>query len=79
VRDKVFHAMAYDTSALPSELLSLRIRDIFFKKAANAVQYAEVLVTGKTKSYELNRISGLRISKFVIIIPLTSGVQDQSN
>ena len=32
-RDKAFHAMAYDTSARPSGVLSLRIRDIFFKKS----------------------------------------------
>jgi integrase len=58
-RDKAFHAMAYDTSARPSELLSLRIRDIFFKKAANGVQYAEILVTGKTKSRTLPLIFSL--------------------
>ncbi len=58
-RDKAFHAMAYDTSARPHELLNLHIGDIFFKKAPNGVQYAEILVSGKTKSRTLPLITSL--------------------
>jgi integrase len=52
-RDKAFHAMANDTSARPHELLNLKIKDIVFKRAENGIQYAEVLVCGKTKSRTL--------------------------
>ncbi|MGA9743754.1 MAG: tyrosine-type recombinase/integrase [Nitrososphaeraceae archaeon] len=48
-RDKAFHAMASDTSARPHELLNLKIKDIKFKISVDAVQYAEILVSGKTK------------------------------
>jgi integrase len=58
-RDKAFHSMAYDTSARPSELLGLRIGDIFFRKAADGKQYAEIVVTGKTKSRTLPLIFSL--------------------
>ena len=58
-RDKAFHAMAFDTSARPHELLNLHIGDIFFKKAPNGVQYAEVLVSGKTKSRTLPLITSV--------------------
>jgi integrase len=58
-RDKAFHSMAYDTSARPSELLGLRIGDIFFRKAADGRQYAEIVVTGKTKSRTLPLIFSL--------------------
>jgi integrase len=50
IRDKLYHAMAYDTSARPNELLALRIPDIFFRKATDGIQYAEIVVTAKTKS-----------------------------
>jgi integrase len=59
IRDRAYHSMAYDTSARPSELLALRIGDIFFKKAANGTQYAEILVSGKTKSRTLPLIFSL--------------------
>jgi integrase len=58
-RDKAFHAMANDTSARPHELLNLKINDIVFKKAENGIQYAEVLVCGKTKSRTLPLISSI--------------------
>lgn len=58
-RDKAFHAMANDTSARPHELLNLRIKDIVFKRAENRIQYAEVLVCGKTKSRTLPLISSI--------------------
>jgi integrase len=50
IRDNLYHAMAYDTSARPNELLALRIPDIFFRKATDGIQYAEIVVTAKTKS-----------------------------
>lgn len=58
-RDRAFHAMANDTSARPHELLNLKIKDIVFKKSDNGIQYAEVLVTGKTKSRTLPLISSI--------------------
>lgn len=58
-RDRAFHAMANDTSARPHELLNIKIKDIVFKRADNGIQYAEVLVTGKTKSRTLPLISSI--------------------
>lgn len=58
-RDKLYHAMAYDTSARPNELLGLRIRDIFFRKTSDGTQYAEIVITGKTKSRTLPLIFSL--------------------
>ncbi len=58
-RDKAFHSMAYDTSARPSELLALRIGEIFYRKAHDGTQYAEIVVTGKTKSRTLPLIFSL--------------------
>src|SRR4029079_8572420 len=58
-RDKAFHAMANDTSARPHELLNLKIKDIVFKRAEHGIQYAEVLVCGKTKSRTLPLISSI--------------------
>lgn len=46
-RDRCYHAVAIDTSCRPKEILSLRIKDIVFKSKDN-LQYAEVLVNGKT-------------------------------
>ena len=58
-RDKLFHAMAYDTSARPSELLSLHIGDIYYRKTEDGVKYAEIVVNGKTKSRTLPLIFSL--------------------
>jgi integrase len=49
-RDKAFHSMAIETSCRPHELLGLKIKDIQFKVSTNGMQYAEVLVSGKTKT-----------------------------
>ena len=57
-RDKAFHAMANDTSARPHELLNLKIKDIKFKMA-KGTQYAEILVSGKTKSRTLPLITSI--------------------
>jgi integrase len=46
-RDRCYHTMARDLSARPHEILSLKIKDIVFKTTGK-VQYAEVLVNGKT-------------------------------
>lgn len=45
--------MASDMSARPHEILNLKIKDISFKLAEEGAQYAEVLVSGKTKSRTL--------------------------
>jgi integrase/recombinase XerD len=52
-RDRAYHAMASDMSARPHEILNLKIKDISFKLAEEGAQYAEVLVSGKTKSRTL--------------------------
>ncbi|MGD9672083.1 MAG: tyrosine-type recombinase/integrase [Candidatus Nitrosocosmicus sp.] len=58
-RDRAFHAMAIDTSCRPHELLGLKIKDIQFKVSTNGRQYAEVLVSGKTKSRTVPLLSSL--------------------
>jgi integrase len=58
-RDKAFHAMANDTSARPHELLNLKIKDIKFKITPNGIQYAEILVSGKTKPRTLPLFSSI--------------------
>ena len=58
-RDKAFHAMASDTSARPHELLNLKIKDIVFKIASGGIQYAETLVSGKTKPRTLPLINSI--------------------
>lgn len=50
-RDRCYHAMARDTSARPHELLKLRIGDVQFKiDQTTGKQYAEIVVSGKTKT-----------------------------
>ena len=58
-RDRAFHAMANDTSARPHELLNLKIKDIVFKIATGRIQYAEILVSGKTKPRTLPLINSI--------------------
>ena len=58
-RDKAFHTMAMDTSARPSELLNLKIKDVHFKIASNGIHYAEILVSGKTKPRTLPLFSSI--------------------
>jgi integrase len=59
-RDKCYVAMALDTSARPHELLALRIEDIHFKaNPKSGVQYAEILVSGKTKTRTIPLIYSL--------------------
>jgi len=58
-RDKAFHAMANDTSARPHELLNLKIKDIKFKITSGGIQYAEILVSGKTKPRTLPLFSSI--------------------
>lgn len=49
-RDRCYHAMANDTSARPHELLSLKIKDIIFKKSSTGMQYAQVhILQSKTR------------------------------
>jgi integrase len=46
-RDRCYHTMSRDLSARPHEILNLKIKDVVFKTTGK-VQYAEVLVNGKT-------------------------------
>jgi integrase/recombinase XerD len=46
-RDRCYHAVAIDTSCRPKEILALRIKDVVFKTQDN-LQYAEIVVNGKT-------------------------------
>ena len=48
LRDRCYHAMAFNTSCRPSELLSRKISDIKFKVSPEGIQYAEITVNGKT-------------------------------
>jgi integrase len=72
-RDKCYHAMARDTSARPHELLKLRIGDLHFKKEpSTGKQYAEVLVSGKTKTRTLPLIDSLPyIKEWLLVHPLS--------
>lgn len=54
---KCYHAMSRDTGCRPHELLKLKIRDII--KSAGDIQYAEVLVNGKTGSRHIPLINSL--------------------
>ena len=48
-RDRCYYAIAFDTSARPHEILSLRIKDIKFCVTDNHKQYVEVKIPdGKT-------------------------------
>lgn len=58
-RDRCYHAMAIDTSARPHELLGLKIKDIKFKISPDGIQYAEILVSGKTRPRTLPLISSI--------------------
>jgi integrase len=72
-RDKCYHAMARDTSARPHELLKLRIGDLHFKKEpSTGKQYAEVVVSGKTKTRTLPLIDSLPyIKEWMLVHPLS--------
>jgi hypothetical protein len=50
-RDKCYHAISRDLSCRPHEILKLKIKGIAFKTSGN-YQYAEVLVNGKTDSFD---------------------------
>jgi hypothetical protein len=58
IRDRCYHTMSRDLSARPSEILSLKIKDIVFKREGNK-QYAECLVNGKTGTRHLPIINSL--------------------
>ena len=55
---KCYHAMSRDTGCRPHKRLKLRIKDIIFKSAGD-MQYAEVLVNGKTGSRHIPLINSL--------------------
>jgi integrase len=58
-RDRCWHAMVYDTSARPHEVLNLKIGDLNFKISNDGIQYAEIHVSGKTTSRTLPLISSV--------------------
>jgi len=45
-RDRCYHAMAFDMSARPSEILDLKIKDIKFHINEEGIQFADVRITG---------------------------------
>lgn len=75
-RDKCYFAIARDTSARPSELLALRIRDIKLKiETTSGRQYAEILASGKTGSRTLPLIDSLPYVKdWLAVHPLCGNV-----
>jgi integrase len=71
-RDRAFHAIANDTSARPSEILNLRIKDIKFKITSDGTQYAEILVSGKTKPRTLPLFSSIPYVKDWLLVHPTA-------
>jgi integrase len=57
-RMKCYHTISGDLSARPSEILSLRIRDITWKRIGDK-QYAEAVVNGKTGTRPLLLINSI--------------------
>jgi integrase len=57
-RERCYHAMSRDLSCRPSEILTLKIRDIAFKNVATS-QYAEVVVNGKTGTRSIPLINSI--------------------
>jgi integrase/recombinase XerD len=58
-RDRCYHTISRDLSCRPHEILNLRLKDIVFKSTADAKQYAECLVNGKTGSRHIPLISSI--------------------
>jgi len=58
-RDLCYHTISRDLSCRPHEILNLRLKDVVFKSTADAKQYAEVLVNGKTGSRHIPLISSI--------------------
>ena len=60
-RDRCYHMISKDTSCRPHEILKLKIKDLVFKTSGN-IQYAEVLVSGKTgqQTYTFDQFYSLR-------------------
>jgi integrase len=57
-RNRCYHTMSRDLSARPHEILGLKIKDVVFKTTGK-VQYAEVLVNGKTGSRSIPLIQSI--------------------
>jgi integrase/recombinase XerD len=57
-RDKCYHAISRDSSCRPSEILSLKVKDVVFKNL-DGRQYAEILVNGKTGSRHIPLINSI--------------------
>ncbi|MGA9935258.1 MAG: site-specific integrase [Nitrososphaeraceae archaeon] len=58
-RDCCYHTISRDLSCRPHEILNLQIKDVVFKCTADAKQYAECLVNGKTGSRHIPLISSI--------------------
>jgi integrase len=58
-RDRCYHTISRDLSCRPHEILNLQIKDIVFKRTADAKQYAECLVNGKTGSRHIPLINSI--------------------
>jgi integrase/recombinase XerD len=57
-RNRCYHTMARDLFARPHEILGLKIKDVVFKTTGK-IQYAEVLVNGKTGSRSIPLIQSI--------------------
>lgn len=62
-RIKCYHSMSRDTSARPAELLKLKIKEVVFKLGPGGQQYAEIVVSGKTKQRPLPLINSISYVK----------------
>jgi integrase len=64
-RDRAYHTISRDTSCRPSEILSLKIKDLVFKMAGDR-QYAEIMVNGKTGTRSIPLINCIPCVKDLI-------------
>lgn len=76
-RDKAYHAMAFDTSCRPKELLDLKVSSIFFKKTGAGRQYAELVIkSGKSRTRIVPLIDSLPYVKDYLLSHKLGGNPD---
>jgi hypothetical protein len=76
-RDKAYHAMAFDTSCRPKELLDLKVSSIFFKKTSTGRQYAELVIqSGKSNTRTVPLIDSLPYVKDYLLSHKLGGNPD---
>jgi hypothetical protein len=69
-RDRCYHAMEWDVSARPHELLKLKIKDIEFIDDEGGNRYAKIVVNGKTGERSLALIDSLPyVSQWISLHP----------